>query len=311
MTSADPTAEQGASAKPATGITFNVQRFSTEDGPGIRTTVFMKGCPLRCRWCQNPEALRPEPEIAIYEDRCASNRACLTACTLDALGPTAAGERLDRARCDACGACVAACPRGALELVGRRVTVDGLLEEVLRDAPFYESSGGGLTLSGGEATLQAGFLAAFLPRCTEAGLKVLLQTCGAWRWQTVEPLLEHIDSIQFDLKVMDLRLHQSLTGASNTVILANAERLLNAGAQVTFRMPVVPGLTDTEQNLEGIGAFLLELGVGSISLLPYHRMGEAKLPRLGWPLVPLGVTEQPDMSRVAERLRASGLTVTT
>ena len=170
-------------------LVFNVQRFSVHDGPGIRTTVFFKGCPLRCRWCQNPESLRPAAEVAWHSDRCQGSQACGPACPQDAIQLDGGVPRLDRARCDGCGACADACASRAFEVVGRRVGVEELLAEVQRDAPFYESSGGGVTLSGGEATSQAAFVLAFTRRCVEEGLRVGLQTCGATRWETLEELL--------------------------------------------------------------------------------------------------------------------------
>ena len=167
----------------AEAIVFDVQRFSVHDGPGIRTTVFFKGCPLRCRWCQNPESLRPQPEIAFYADRCHNSRDCGPACPQEALQWN--GDRIIRQRCDACGRCAEACAYEALRVVGRKVSADALLEEVLRDVAFYRTSGGGVTLSGGEPTLQMEFIGAFARRCRERGVSVGLQTCGFFRWDSV------------------------------------------------------------------------------------------------------------------------------
>jgi pyruvate formate lyase activating enzyme len=178
---------------------FDVQRFSVHDGPGIRTVVFFKGCSLRCRWCQNPEGIRPAPELAYFEDRClAGCAACLTACEKRALGPSRAG-RVAFDRCSACGDCLPPCPSGALRIAGREVGTGELLAEVLRDQTFYRSSGGGLTLSGGEPVLQSEFLQAFLPAAKNAGLHVVLETAGHYPFSLLEPLLPHLDLVLFDL----------------------------------------------------------------------------------------------------------------
>lgn len=293
-------------------LVFDVQRFSVHDGPGIRTTVFFKGCPLRCRWCQNPESLRPRPEVAFYADRCRSTGGCLKACPRTAIRGD--GERVDRARCDACGLCVPACPYGAFRVVGRSVPVDLLAEEVARDLPFFEASGGGVTLSGGEPTHQMEAMGALARLCGERGLSVGLQTCGAFRWEAFEPHLSRFAFIHFDLKAMDPEVHRSLTGADNRAILANARRLARARAPVLFRMPVVPGQNDTEANLVATARFLREAGTGAIHLLRYHRMGTAKVAPLGSP-IPLadfgnGTAASESLSRAAELLRGEGLEVT-
>jgi pyruvate formate lyase activating enzyme len=293
-------------------IIFDVQRFSVHDGPGIRTTVFFKGCPLRCRWCQNPESLHPQPEIAFYADRCRNVRDCQVACAQDALQWN--GDRIIRQRCDACGRCAEACAHEALRLIGREVSVDDLVEDVLRDLPFYQASAGGVTLSGGEATLQMGFMGAFVRRCHAHEVTVGLQTCGLFRWEAFAPHLPLLEFIQFDLKLMDPDRHRLMTGSDNRLILDNARRLVDVGAPVAFRMPVVPGITDVEGNLREVAAFLHDAGVPTIHLLRYHSMGNAKLPRLGKPLPPLHLDGGPlandSLSRAAEVLGREGLEVT-
>lgn len=277
-------------------IVFDVQRFSVHDGPGIRTTVFFKGCPLRCRWCQNPESLRPEPEIAFYRDRCRGTRECRGVCPRDAI--TWNGDRIARQRCDACGRCADTCAHDALRLVGRTVSLDALVQEVLRDLPFYEASGGGVTLSGGEPTLQMEAMGAFAGRCRDHGLHVGLQTCGLFRWEAFAPHLPLLGFVHFDLKLMDPAEHREMTGSDNRLILDNARRLIAAAAPVSFRMPVVPGITDREPNLRHVATFLHDLEAPRIHLLRYHAMGEAKLPRIASPLPPLGLAEP---QRAAER----------
>jgi pyruvate formate lyase activating enzyme len=294
-------------------VVFDVQRFSVHDGPGIRTTVFFKGCLLRCRWCQNPESMRPQPEIAFYAERCRGTRECGPVCPREAIQWN--GDRIVRQRCDGCGLCADACPHEALRLVGRTASLDRLIEEVMRDLPFYRASGGGVTLSGGEPTLQMEFMGAFARRCRDEDVLVGLQTCGLFRWEAFAPHLPLFAFIHFDLKIIDPEEHRRMTGSDNRLILENAQRLVQAGAPVTFRLPVVPDTTDAESNLRQVAAFLRHLGTPAIHLLRYHAMGEAKLARIGNPLAPLGIgvgaRADEALSRAADFLRREGLEVTT
>ena len=291
---------------------FDMQRFSVHDGPGIRTTVFFKGCPLRCRWCQNPEGLRTQTEIAFHAERCRDTRECRAACPRDALRWS--GDRIERERCDACGLCADACAHQALRVVGRRMSVDDLLEQVLRDVAFYRESGGGVTLSGGEPTLQMDAASELACRCREHDVDVVLQTCGVFRWEDFAPHVALFTFVQLDVKLMDPERHRRMTGADNRVIFANARRLVDAGAPVQFRMPVVPGINDDADNLRQVAAFLRELGVHALHLLRYHAMGEAKLARIGGLLEPLGLghgeVAVQSLARAAEFLTGEGLEVT-
>lgn len=266
-------------------MTFNVQRFSTEDGPGIRTTVFLKGCPLRCAWCHNPEGLEPHPDLVWYDVRCIAARECLRACPRNALELTPAGMRIERAVCDGCGACAAACPAGALEVIGQRWGVDELLAEVRKDQVFYETSGGGVTFSGGEPLVQADFLAALLPRCKEAGLHVALDTCGALPWERYERVLPWVDLVLYDLKVMDPERHRAATGVPNERILDNAAGLAARGLPIWVRTPVIPGYTADLENIRAIGEFIRQQlpTVERWDLLAYTNLGRPKYHRLGRP----------------------------
>jgi pyruvate formate lyase activating enzyme len=277
---------------------FNVQRFCVHDGPGIRTTVFFKGCPLRCHWCQNPESLRRSRELLFYADRCRESRRCLASCPQNALSMTL--ERVEWSRCDACGDCVDVCDFGAYEIVGREVTVGELLAEVARDKPFYRQTGGGLTLSGGEATLQLDFLSELVRGCRERDIPVGLQTCGVFRWEVFEPLASAFQFIHFDLKVMDPARHRRFTGGDNRSVLANARHLVEGNYPVVFRTPIIPGYTDDEENLAAIAEFLSEIERPRLDLLAYHSLGEVKKARLGWPVPPL---ERIDSRTVQMRLR--------
>jgi pyruvate formate lyase activating enzyme len=269
----------------AEGLTFNIQRFSTEDGPGIRTTVFMKGCPLHCAWCHNPEGLTERPDLVWYDVRCVGARECLLACGESGLTLSPAGLQIDRARCTLCGQCVAACPAGALELIGRSWTPAALLRELLKDAVFYESSAGGITFSGGEPMAQVAFLGQVLPLCREAGLHVALDTCGAAPWHRYEQILPWVDLVLYDLKIFDQRRHLDATGVRNERILRNVRRLADAGVPLWIRTPIVPGYTGDWANLLSIARFIGESlpSVERWDLLAYTNLGQPKYHRLDRP----------------------------
>ena len=262
----------------STGITFNIQRFSTEDGPGIRTTVFLKGCPLRCAWCHNPEGLSPRPELVWYDVRCIGARDCLRACPVGALELTPAGMRIDRERCTVCGECARACPAGALEVIGREWTPQALLAEVEKDRLFYETSGGGVTFSGGEPMYQAEFVREAARLCRRAGIPVALDTCGAAPWEQYEAVLPWVDLVLYDLKIWDPDRHRAATGADNARILENARRIAAAGPAMWIRTPVIPGYTDDEANIAALAAFIAgELPtVRRWDLLAYTNLGQPK-----------------------------------
>lgn len=284
-------------------VVFDVQRFSIHDGPGIRSVVFFKGCALACEWCQNPEAIRAAPELHYDDERCLEGcTRCVSACTEGALRD-ARPDRAAFSRCTACGACESECPSGALRIVGRARTVSELLEELLRDRPFYASSGGGITLSGGEPVLQAPFLARLLPLAKREGLHVALETCGAYPFSLLEPLLEWIDLVLFDVKAASAERHRALTGRPNGQILENLALLVPRAALLEVRMPVVPGRNDDDENVARTAALLAGIGVERLTLLPYNHLWEAKLSRIGTDRRPLGIRPPPG-ERYDELVRA-------
>lgn len=279
---------------PLTATVFDIQRFSIHDGPGIRTAIFFKGCSLACAWCQNPEAVGLQPEMAYYAERCIPGcSACQNVCPEHALRSDRDG-RLDFSRCSVCGRCVDVCPGDALRVVGRSITIDELLAEVLRDKPFYAASGGGITLSGGEPALHAPFLRTFLPLARAEGLHVVLETAGCYPARLLDELVPLLDAILFDLKVIDAEAHRRLTTRDNAPILANLAHLLARGAPVTVRMPVVPGHNTDPVNVAATAALLRQLGVRDLTLLRYNHLWEAKLPRLAGNREPLGLSPPPD-----------------
>ncbi len=274
-----------ATQGPAKGLVFNIQQFSTEDGPGIRTTVFMKGCPLRCAWCHNPEGLSPKPELMWHDVRCIGSRECLRACPESALTLTPAGMRIDRSRCTVCGKCADACPSAALEVIGRYWEPRALASELVKDRVFYETSGGGITFSGGEPMLQSDFLYEALTLCKDASLHSALDTCGLSGWERYRRVLPYVDLILLDLKVMDGARHRAATGVANDAIVANARRLAAEGKRMWIRTPIIPGYTSDAENIEAIARFIgSELPtVERWDLLAYTDLGKPKYHRLDLP----------------------------
>ena len=295
----------------ARGRLFDVRRYSIHDGPGIRTTAFLKGCPLRCDWCQNPESQSPDREAFVFPARCIGCGTCVPACPRGAISPET--RRQDPERCDCCGTCVEACPSGARQILGRDWSVEELLAELERDRVFYEESGGGITFSGGEPLAQPAFLRAALDACRERGLHTALDTCGYAPREQVEDLARRADLFLYDLKSMDSGRHREATGVPNDLILENLKRICGLGAAVWVRLPLIPGFNDGEDNLGATAAFVRSLpGRPPLSLLPYHAAAAAKYRRLGRrspmegrPALPPGEAE-----RAAGRLKSLGLEVT-
>jgi pyruvate formate lyase activating enzyme len=263
------------------GLIFDIQRFSLHDGPGIRTLVFMKGCPLACAWCSNPESQKTRPEVMYYEDKCIECFSCIAACPNSEVLKQKWPLVLDE--CQGCGSCVTACYAEARQLVGRRVTVEDVLAIVLRDDVFYEESGGGVTVGGGEPAIQAGFVTRFLKRCREHSLHTAVETCGFTSWDIFSRLLRHVDLLLMDIKHMDTDRHKTLTGVGNEQILENARRAAASGQDMIIRLPLIPGFNDEAGHLTKLGGFIRdELSpVRRVDILPYHSTGESKSIRLG------------------------------
>lgn len=287
------------------GIVFDVQRWSTDDGPGIRTTVFFKGCPLRCAWCSNPESWSFRPELGILADRCRHCSACVSACSRGAAWPAT----VEREACEACGFCASTCPYGARQFMGQRRTASELLDQLERDQVFHRRSGGGVTFSGGEATAQPALLQALAEALHARGVHLALETCGHFDWAANEAALRCMDLVYLDLKHMDEAEHRRWTGVDTTLIHANARRLGKSGMPVILRYPLLPGINDDAPNLARTAAFAKELGF-PLEVLPYHALGAAKHGAVGSRSEPALVPPEPvRVEAVRAILRAAGAEV--
>jgi len=286
-----------------TGIIFDIKKFSIHDGPGIRTTVFLKGCPLSCWWCHNPEGQASREELILHPDRCIACRACVEACSRGAITSDRGTIVTSRERCTACGACVEVCYAGARELVGRQMTVADVMAEIERDRPFYDQSGGGVTFSGGEPLSQPAFLRDLLEACKDMELHTVLDTCGFVAWEVLDGVRAYVDLFLYDLKLIDDARHREVTGVSNEPILRNLSRLSREGHRIILRVPIIPGVSDDETNLRQIGRFAASLpSLRRVDLLPYHRIGRDKYQRLGKDCL-MPAVDPPTHERVTEIAR--------
>jgi pyruvate formate lyase activating enzyme len=281
--------------KGLTGKTYDIQGFSVQDGPGIRTTVFLKGCPLRCPWCHSPESQAFPTELNWMSIRCLGIDACgdcLDVCPHEAItrGPAkqiATGEDItypdvDKSKCDECGACAEACKADALYMCGKDQTIDEVMHRLLRDKPFFDESGGGVTVSGGECLCQPEFTLELLKRCKGNDINTAVDTTGFIKWELIEKTLPYTDLFLYDLKCMDSALHKQVIGVPNELIMENARNIAKAGGRFWIRIPVIPFLNDSEEHFEQYGVFLSEIkdSVDIVQLLPYHKMGISKHDRL-------------------------------
>jgi pyruvate formate lyase activating enzyme len=312
-----------------TGMVFDIKKYSINDGPGIRTTVFLKGCPLDCWWCHNPESKSLKPELMYRANRCTLCSECVSACPLGAISlvtlDSNVSRRLslesqetfdsaytDRIVCDNCGICAEVCYNGARELLGREMTVAQVMKEIERDVPFFDQSRGGVTFSGGEPLMQRKFLAEVLKACRAHDIHTVVDTSGYATWEVLDGIRSDVNLFLYDLKSMDDERHKQYTGVSNKLILENLERLSAVGAKCIVRIPLIPGVNDDEENLVESGKFLASLpNIESVDLMGYHEIARGKYEALGM-AYRLPETKAPTAEKIqsaAKILEGFGLTV--
>jgi pyruvate formate lyase activating enzyme len=281
------------------GIIFDIKKFAIHDGPGIRSTVFFKGCPLRCRWCHNPEGISPFPEIMAFTQRCLADcRECLDICPQKALSKGQKGISLKRDRCVACGLCASVCPAEALQMAGRKVSVEAVIAELAKDAVFYRGSGGGVTFSGGEPLTQIDFLYELLLAAKKHGWHTAVDTCGHAPFSSFTKIMPLVDLFLYDLKIIDPNKHRRLAGLPNGLILENLLKLSRGDSALAVRIPLIPGSNDSEIDIKQLADFCASLPhVNQVHLLPYHQGGKGKRKRLDQ-ADPLPVTRPPTAARM-------------
>ena len=307
-----------ANEKNITGTILRIQRMSTEDGPGIRSTVFFKGCPLACVWCHNPESISHRMQVHWEKTRCIGCRSCINACSKRALAAKETGMAIDRSACDSCGACVQACPSTAMQIYGEAYGVNDLVREVLKDETYFKKSNGGVTLSGGEPTMQPLFAKGVLSVFKQGGIHTALDTCGQCSWETLDTLLPYTDLVLYDLKEINSNKHKEFTGASNARILENLillSRFMKENrlpSELWIRTPLIPGCTATQENLRGIGMFIkVNLGpsVSRWELCSFNNLCIHKYEGLGirWDFRKAALLSRDEADRLASLARESGI----
>jgi pyruvate formate lyase activating enzyme len=294
-------------------MVFDIKRYAIHDGPGIRTTVFLKGCRLSCPWCHNPEGKASEQELMWWQEKCLRCEDCRSVCTKGAISFSDDSFVLDAAKCDVCGACAAACHSQALKLVGERMTVDQVTAEIAKDVPFYDESGGGVTLSGGEPLLQPDFSEGLLIACRQRTIHTAVDTCGQVDSDVLWRISRYVDLFLYDLKVLDDEKHVKFTGVSNKLILENLKNLVGSGQRIIVRFPLVPGVNDDEKDILELGEFVSSLdNVKELNILPYHKGGAEKSKRLRGSASPFVADQDPSaeaLSVVQNRLKGFGLKI--
>ena len=294
------------------GKIFDIKNFAVHDGPGIRTTVFFKGCPLNCHWCHNPEGIDSSEDLFYYDSKCIGCWNCIDVCPLDAISKEGTKIKIDRALCDVCGECVKGCPTTALQIAGKEVTVEHVMEEIRKSTIYHDTSQGGVTLSGGEPFQQFDFMRRLIERCKEEDIHVTVDTSGFVDKEKLNSIKDKVDLFLFDLKIMDDEKHREYTGVSNRPILENLKNMLEDDrSEVIIRFPLIPDITDTEENIDSILEFLSDFKSSKeIDILPYHDVVE-KYNRLRreYKIEDVSMPERARVNKVKKRFEDEGYTV--
>jgi pyruvate formate lyase activating enzyme len=293
-----------------TGLIFDIKHFAVHDGPGIRTTVFVKGCPLRCMWCHNPESLTSTPQLLYTPSRCIGCGYCMKVCDNGAHITVNGKHEVDWGKCEACGKCAAECYSGALEFAGREATVGEVMEEVMKDKVFYDNSKGGLTISGGEPLMQPEFTREVFKRAKESGIHTALDTSGYASWDVIEGVLEHVDLVLYDIKQMDSERHKEYTGVPNELIIENLKKIDTKGKPIWVRIPTIPRLNDSEDNFRKIGELLSGIKhLERVDILRYHKLAESKYEHTGkdYRLKGMDTPEKDEVEHLKDILEGYGI----
>lgn len=294
------------------GVVFDIKKFAIDDGPGIRTTIFLKGCPLQCWWCHNPEGQHSQPELMFRKNRCTNCEECISACSKHVLSLTTNQQlSINRGNCNLCGKCVEKCPTGALTIIGKETGVNEVMKEIEKDQTFYEQSKGGITISGGEPLLQINFLTKLLEECKNKNIHTAVDTSGYASSQTIEKIKDKVDLFLYDIKIMDGKKHKQFTGASNRQILQNLKTLAQNGNDILVRVPIIPEINDNKENITHTAEFILSNNIKHVCLLPYHRAGIEKYRSLGrrYKLMKTPSPTEEKLNSLKQQLQAKGLTV--
>ncbi|SHJ54838.1 trans-4-hydroxy-L-proline dehydratase activase [Paramaledivibacter caminithermalis] len=293
------------------GIIFNIQKYSIHDGPGIRTTVFLKGCPLECWWCHNPESQKVKQQFIFWHNKCIGCMDCEKVCPERAISFNKNGFYNDKSKCKFCEKCAEICPSGALELVGKKSSLDDVIKEVEKDRVFYEQSGGGVTFSGGEPLVQIDFLDSLLCASKQKGLHTAVDTSGYTSWGNIERIKDKVDLFLYDIKHMDDEKHKIYTGVSNQLILENLKKLALDGKKIWVRVPIIPSINDDDLNIQRTCEYISSLNLRDVFILPYHNIAVDKYKRLnmGYRISDIQVPKDELMKKIADIFKGYGFNV--
>lgn len=293
------------------GVIFNIQKYSIHDGPGIRTTVFLKGCPLDCWWCHNPESQKVESQLMFLPNKCIACRDCEKVCPTGAISFSNKGFDYNELKCELCEKCAEVCPSEALEFAGKKQNQEDVIREIEKDKVFYEESGGGVTFSGGEPLVQIDFLDNLLTLAKKKGLHTTIDTCGYAPWENIERIKDNVDLFLYDIKHMDNEKHKKYTGVSNELILDNLRKLAGEGKRIWVRIPIIPGINDDALNIEKMCEFISSLNLRDVFILPYHNIAIDKYNRLDMEYKIPDIKNPDDevMEEIAEKFKEYGLNV--
>lgn len=293
------------------GTIFNIQKYSVHDGPGIRTTVFFKGCPLKCWWCHNPESQSIKHEVMFFQERCTGCGICVRRCAEDAIKIDNMLPVTDELKCKLCGKCTDFCPNNAREYVGKDITVQDLMKEIIKDEVFYEESNGGVTFSGGEPLLHVEFLLEVLKACKHRGIHTAIDTSGFAAYENFEKIADYVDLFLYDIKLMNNEKHIKYIGVENDLIIENLKKLSNRGANIFVRMPIIAGVNDDDEHIDEAVKLLSKINLIQVNLLPYHKMGMDKYRRLEMDYKLSGMEKPTDerMEEIADKFIKGGIKV--